>query len=158
MGVFAYFSMRKKGFNGVYGIGRIKGQEVVLFEPLTYMNLSGTAVKAISSAHLRDKNDLLVVSDDVNLDLGRIRVREKGSAGGHNGLKSIIKFLGEEFARLRIGVGAESQMQDDMSSYVLASFKRPEMNLLNEAIERAVLSIETWVQEGTREAMNHFNG
>jgi PTH1 family peptidyl-tRNA hydrolase len=149
-------SIRKKGFQGVYGIGRILEREVMLFEPLTFMNRSGGAVKAVCSSKLEDENDLLVVGDDFNLPLGTIRLREKGSAGGHNGLQSVIESIGSDFARLRLGIGSGSAA-GDMSSYVLAPFPRAEKPVLNEMLEAAVDAIEIWLEKGTKEAMNSHN-
>lgn len=149
-------SIKKRGFNGIYGIGRIIQQEVILFEPLTYMNLSGKAIEAICSSRLEEKEDLLVVSDDFNLSLGQIRLRIKGSSGGHNGLESIIGSIGPEFSRLRIGIG-RGEVEGDMTGFVLSPFPRKERPLLKETIERAVEGIEVWLDKGIKEAMNLFN-
>ncbi len=145
-------AVRKKGFGGEYGTGHIARQEVMLFQPLTYMNLSGGAVKAVCSSRLAEKSDLLVISDDVNLPLGRIRLREKGSSGGHNGLRSVIDMMGPDFARLRIGVG-RSGLVEDMSVYVLSPFPRRERAALDEVLGKAVECVETWLAKGTEEAM-----
>lgn len=148
--------IRKKGFNGIYGLGRIEGQEVMLFEPLTYVNLSGEAVSAVCSSKLDSMDELLVVSDDVNLPLGSIRLRESGSPGGHNGLKSIVDKMGPDFARLRIGIGTDREIPD-MSSYVLSPFPRPERGILEEALERAAECVEIWLKTGVKEAMSRCN-
>ncbi|RKY42362.1 MAG: aminoacyl-tRNA hydrolase [Candidatus Makaraimicrobium thalassicum] len=165
-------AIKKRGFSGIYGIGRILQQEVVLFEPLTYMNLSGEAVKAVCSfgqgeglrGKKRSKKDLLVISDDFNLALGRIRLRQKGSSGGHNGLQSTIEKMGPDFFRLRVGVGPagpggfeEDRHLMDMSAYVLSPFLRGERGVLNEALGKAVGCIETWLTAGIKEAMNRYN-
>jgi PTH1 family peptidyl-tRNA hydrolase len=149
-------SIRKKGFQGVYGVGRILDKEVMLFEPLTFMNRSGGAVKAVCSSKLEEDKDLLVVSDDFNIPLGTIRLREKGSAGGHNGLQSVIENIGPDFARLRIGIGA-GEASGDMSSYVLSPFPRVERPVLEEMLVSAVTMIETWLEKGVKEAMNSHN-
>ena len=149
-------ALRKKGFGGIYGTGRISGEEVMLFEPLTFMNLSGEAVKSASSRKLEAQDDLLVISDDVNLPLGRVRVRGKGSAGGHNGLESIIGSIGQDFARLRIGVG-DAPQGADMAAYVLAPFPRRERPILSEAIEKAIEAAEAWLTQGISAAMNRCN-
>ena len=148
--------IRKKGFGGVYGIGRIDRQEVMLFEPLTYMNLSGGVVEAVRASKLERQEDLLVVGDDVNLPIGRIRLREKGSSGGHNGLQSIIDRIGTNFARLRLGVGTDRPVED-MSAYVLSPFSRRERAVLGEMLAEAANCIETWLVSGTKEAMNRHN-
>ena len=149
-------SLRKKAFGGVYGIGRVTAREAMLFEPHTYMNLSGEAVKAVCDRKLEEKEDLLVISDDFNLPLGSVRLREKGSAGGHNGLKSIIDHMGTDFARLRVGVGAATPMED-MSDYVLSSFAKKERPILQEGIVKAVSCVEIWLEEGVRAAMARHN-
>jgi len=144
--------IKKRGFGGVYGFGRIKGYEVMLFEPLTRMNLSGEAVKAVCSSKLEDKKDLLVISDDFNLPLGSIRLREKGSSGGHNGLESIIEQIGPDFTRLRIGIGSGFEGAD-ASSYVLGRFSRKEKPALNESFTKAVRCIELWLDLGVKDAI-----
>lgn len=148
--------IKKKGFSGVYGVGRILGNEVMLFEPATYMNLSGDAVKSACSSYLDEEKDLLVVTDDFNLPLGDMRLREKGSSGGHNGLESIIERMGQDFTRLRVGI-ASGEIAGDMSGYVLAPFPRRDRPILAEAVEKAVECIETWLVKGTKEAMARYN-
>ncbi|MDP8299940.1 MAG: aminoacyl-tRNA hydrolase [Candidatus Tantalella remota] len=152
----AGISIRKKGYSGIYGIGRIEGQEVLLFEPLTYMNRSGEAVKSICSAKLDESSELLVVTDDFNIPLGSVRLREQGSAGGHNGLKSIIEHIGNDFTRLRLGVGTVSGIED-MSSYVLSAFPRRERACLNGMLEESAGCIKIWLSRGIKEAMNRHN-
>jgi peptidyl-tRNA hydrolase, PTH1 family len=149
-------SLRKKAFGGLYGIGRVKEREVMLFEPLTYMNLSGEAVKAVCDSKLEEREDLLVVSDDLNIHLGSVRLREKGSAGGHNGLRSIMDHMGSDFARLRVGVGS-GPVVEDMSGYVLSAFCKKERPFLEEGVQKAVLCVETWLTEGIKPAMARFN-
>lgn len=149
-------NLKKKGFGGAYGIGRILGQEVMLFEPLSYMNLSGSAVKSICSAKLDEKKDLLVISDDVNLPLGKIRMRESGSSGGHNGLQSLVETIGPDFARLRIGVGS-AHSEEDLARYVLSSFPRAERSDLSQVIEKASEAIEMWLREDINAVMGRYN-
>ena len=120
------------------------------------MNLSGGAVEAVCASRLVAKDDLLVISDDVNIPLGSIRMREKGSSGGHNGLKSIIGRRGEDFARLRLGVGAEKVIED-MSAFVLAVFSRREMIGMAKVLEEAVSCAEMWVGKGAKQAMSRGN-
>ncbi len=139
------------------GEGLIGKGQVLLVKPLTYMNDSGACVAAVVHYHKVDLSDLLVVCDDVNLPLGKMRLRRSGSAGGHNGLESVIKHLGrEDFPRLRLGVGAPPEWMD-MMSYVLGAFPRSEAKLVEEVVERATLAVETWVYYGIDEAMNRFN-
>lgn len=149
-------AIKKKGFGGVYGIGRVEGQEVFLFEPMTYMNLSGGAVKAICSAKLDDRADLLVVTDDLSLPPGSLRLREKGSAGGHNGLRSVISAIGPDFARLRVGIGSPVEGAD-VSGYVLSAFPRRERDTFLETVGKAAECVEMWVSKGVKEAMNRYN-
>jgi len=138
-------TIKKKGFGGLYGIGRIKQQEIMLFKPMTFMNLSGEAVKSIYTSKLEDISDLLIISDDISIPLGTTRIREKGSSGGHNGLKSIIEAIGLEFARLRVGIAPQNQVED-LSKYVLSNFTRREKKELDEILEKTVEDIETWIE------------
>jgi PTH1 family peptidyl-tRNA hydrolase len=139
------------------GEGSIGKEEVVLVRPLTFMNASGECVAAVMKHYQRDLPDLLVVCDDVALDLGRLRVRRAGSAGGHKGISSIIHSLhSQEFARLRLGVGEPPEGRD-MMSYVLAPFRRNEWPTVHEMLDRAAQAVETWVYYGAEEAMNRFN-
>lgn len=148
--------LKKNAFGGVYGFGRVLGRDVTLFEPYTYMNLSGKAVNDICMGRLEAKEDLLVISDDTALPLGAIRIREKGSSGGHNGLGSIIEYLGADFARLRVGVGREEAVSD-MKSYVLSDFLPEERKALDEVISRAVRCAEEWLAFGVKKAMAGCN-
>jgi len=149
-------ALKKKGFGGVYGIGRLAGQEVMLFESMTYMNLSGGPVKAVCSAKLNDMEDLLVVTDDLNLPLGSLRLRKKGSAGGHNGLRSVIAAMGTDFARLRVGIGLPAEGAD-VSGYVLSAFPRKERDAFLKTVEKAAGCIEMWVSNGAKETMNRYD-
>lgn len=129
---------------------------VLLVKPLKYMNLSGGALRAaLRQTDVEIGNDLLVVADDIDLPLGRIRLRRSGSAGGHNGLRSIIAALGtDEFHRLRIGVGRAGEAVD----HVLATFKPDERELADEMIQVGADAAERWLSDGIDEAMNAFNG
>jgi len=137
--------------------GKIGKEKVVLVRPMTFMNVSGLAVGGALKDHRAFLEDLLVVCDDVNLDLGRTRLRRSGTAGGHNGLKSVIEHLHSEgFARLRLGVGQPPEGVD-MMDYVLSLFRRGEWPMVHEMIARAVQAVETWAYHGLDEAMNRFN-
>lgn len=137
--------------------GEIGKEPVVLVRPMAFMNLSGVSVAGVARARNCQPEDILVICDDVNLDLGRLRLRRAGSAGGHNGLKSIIEHLrSEQFPRLRLGVG-QPPPGLDMMSYVLDSFRRDEWPLVHETVARAVQAVETWTYYGLDEAMNRFN-
>ncbi len=138
-------------------MGRIGKEEVLLIRPQTYMNLSGRCVAPLLRESGLSVADLMVVCDDVNLDLGRMRLRRGGSAGGHKGLASIAQHLKTQaFPRLRLGVGEPPEWMD-MMSYVLGAFPRGEREVVNQTIARAVQALETWVYYGIEEAMNRFN-
>ncbi|MBR6366403.1 MAG: aminoacyl-tRNA hydrolase [Lachnospiraceae bacterium] len=140
------------------GKGVIGGQKVLLAKPLTYMNLSGESVRALVDFYKVTPADIIVVYDDIALDLGRIRVREKGSAGGHNGMKNIILHLGtQEFVRVRVGVG-EKPPRMDLADYVLSRYKAEEMPLVREGVVAAADAIELILEQGAPAAMNRFNG
>ncbi len=145
----------KRGFKGRYGIGRIAGEETMLFEPMTFMNLSGEAVGAVGSK-IEERQDLLVVLDDFNLPLGDIRFRAKGSDGGHNGVRSISASIGEDFSRLRLGIGNDIPY-GDAAVFVLSTFLKKERPVLDQVIGKAVESIEVWLKDGITEAMNRYN-
>jgi PTH1 family peptidyl-tRNA hydrolase len=129
---------------------------VVLAKPLMFMNASGEAVGRIGAFYKIDPGDLLVVVDEVHLPLGRLRLRPSGSAGGHNGLKSVIEHVGDGFPRLRIGVG-RGDPQWDLSDHVLSRFRADERDVIERAIERAADAAEAFVAEGIGTAMNKFN-
>ncbi len=133
-------------------------EPVLLVKPLTFMNLSGYAVGELARYFKVDFADLLVVADDVNLALGRLRARARGSDGGHNGLKSIIAQLGtQEFARLRIGVGRGHE-ERDLADHVLSRFAPAEQDEIAAAIARAADAAELFVTDGIERVMNRFNG
>lgn len=140
------------------GKGIIEGHKVILAKPLTYMNLSGESIRPLADYYKIDPStELIVVSDDVNLPPGQIRIRKKGSAGGHNGLKSVIGQLGsEEFYRIRIGVG-EKPKGYDLADYVLGHFSKEEQLLMKEGVDKAVRAAK-WMLDGEIDrAMNEFN-
>jgi PTH1 family peptidyl-tRNA hydrolase len=130
--------------------------QVLLVKPLRFMNRSGAPLRAaVRNANADPETDLLVVADDVDLPLGKIRLRRGGSAGGHNGLRDVIEALGtDQFARLRVGIGRNGETVD----HVLSTFGRDEEELADEAIATAADAVERWLAEGTEAAMNAFNG
>jgi len=149
--------LNTKGFNSLIGRGRILGEEVVIALPQTYMNRSGEAVKAILLRKKTELQDLLIICDDVNLSLGIVRIRAEGSAGGHNGLASIIEHLGSgDFARMRVGIGHDTESAN-LSGYVLSTFKKSEEEILDEAVETSIDCCEVWVKDGLERAANQFN-
>jgi len=133
-----------------------RDRDVLLAQPQTFMNLSGAAVGGIMAFYKVRPEDLLVVVDEVQLPLGKLRLRRAGSAGGHNGLKSIVEMVGQEFPRLRIGVGRGNQ-QWDLSDHVLGRFPAEEWPIVERAMKRAADAVETFVDEGLLAAMNRYN-
>lgn len=145
-----------KGWKSVADIAVVAERGALLVEPRTFMNLSGEAVGRLASYHHIVPGDVLVVVDDVNLPLGRLRFRRSGSAGGHNGLKSVIQHLGDQFPRLRIGVGRGDE-RSDLADHVLAAFARAERPVVEAAVARAADAVEAFVVDGSEAAMNRFN-
>jgi len=149
------WEMAPRGAAGL--IGRWRAADVVLAKPLTFMNLSGEAIVPLLQFYKIDVQDLLVIVDEVQLETGRIRIRPDGSAGGHNGLKSIVASLGTmAFPRLRIGVGRGDDRRD-LADHVLARFAADERDVIAESIERAADAAEVFVAEGPAAAMNKYN-
>ncbi|MBC8062464.1 MAG: aminoacyl-tRNA hydrolase [Clostridiaceae bacterium] len=143
-------------FKGVYGEGIIGGEKVILLKPSTFMNLSGESVREAASFYKINVLNIIVLQDDISLEVGRMRIRSKGSAGGHNGLKSIILNLSsEEFVRFKIGVG---QPKGELVSHVLGKFSKEERNLIDEVNNSTVEAIELVIKQGAAQAMNKFNG
>lgn len=148
----------EKKHKAVIGKGFVAGEKTVLVKPLTYMNLSGESIRSVIDFYKVDeKHELIVISDDVSLDPGQIRIRKRGSDGGHNGLKNIILHLGhDEFIRVRMGVG-EKPPKMDLADYVLGHFLPEEREQMKESARRATLAIETIIAEGADAAMNRYN-
>lgn len=140
------------------GKGIINGQKVILAKPLTFMNASGESIGPLTNYYKIDfETELIVISDDITLPPGQIRIRKKGSAGGHNGLKNIIGHLGSEnFHRIRIGVG-EKPKGYDLADYVLGHFSEGEKPLMEEGIIKAIRAVEMMLAGDTDRAMNEFN-
>lgn len=148
--------IKREKHNALFGQGSIRGDSVILLKPLTFMNLSGKSVLSAVKFYKIDQKDFLVVVDDMDLELGRLRLREKGRAGGHNGLRDIIDRLGtSEFARLRIGIGAARGAQ--AVGHVLGNFHADEKDVLEEVLEQAADATQCWVADGIAKAMNGFN-
>lgn len=149
-------SIDQKKFNGVYGKGIVNGETVFLLKPQTYMNLSGESVRPLMEYFNIEVDDLLVIYDDLDLPTGKVRLRQKGSAGGHNGMKSIIAHVHtQEFKRVRIGIDRSGR--DTVIDYVLKPFSKEEQPSIQEAIERTVKACEAWTTEPFPEVMNHYN-
>ncbi len=142
------------------GKGRIGGKKVILMKPLTYMNLSGEAVREGIDFYKIDHTDhLIVISDDIDLPEGKLRIRAKGSAGGHNGLKNIVLHMGDgDFYRIRVGVGAKPSPDADLADYVLGHPKGEDRKVLDDAEARAADAVRCILEEGIDKAMCRYNG
>jgi PTH1 family peptidyl-tRNA hydrolase len=148
--------VKKRKFGARFGSGEFSDNKLILLKPWQFMNRSGQAVATAAGFYKLSVGDLLVITDDMDLEPGRIRIRAKGSAGGHNGLADIIEKLGtNEFARCRIGIGRSSE--DDAVDHVLDKPAKEEEPLLAEAIERARKAVLCWMEYGTEKTMNEFN-
>ena len=146
-------------FKALTAQATLGGEKVLLMKPQTYMNLSGDAVKPAAAFYKVPAEHVLVVSDDVSLPTGKLRIRASGSAGGHNGLKSIIARLGTDaFPRVKIGVGAPPNKEYDLADWVLSGFHGQDAAEIESATERAADALETILSEGVERAMNRFNG
>ena len=142
--------------NALTGTGRVAGGSVMVAKPLTYMNLSGDAVRLLVNAYLESPQEMIVVYDDIDLPLGRLRIRPNGSSGTHNGMRSIIAELQtENFPRLRVGIGSNEQGR--LRDYVLDEFTAEEQPVVDKAVERAVDALVLFVRGDLKRAMNQFN-
>lgn len=149
-------SITKIKHKALVGEGRISGQKALLVKPQTYMNLSGNAVREIMEYYKEDTVNLLVIYDDIDIAPGSLRIRKKGSAGTHNGMRSIIYDLqSDNFPRIRIGIGTDRRMP--LEKYVLGGFTREEKPLLENAVGQAVKAVECFVADGIDKAMNEYN-
>lgn len=146
-------------FEGLYGQTEYRGHKLYLLKPLTYMNLSGRSVLQLSSFFKIPPERIIVIFDDISLDPGRLRIRGNGSAGGHNGIKSIIAELGsQEFPRVKIGVGAKPHPDFDLAAWVLSTFSASEEKALAVSLENGAKAALTLMTQGVSEAANKFNG
>jgi PTH1 family peptidyl-tRNA hydrolase len=149
--------VNKSKFKALYGEGIYKGEKVVLLKPMTYMNLSGEALQQAMSWYKPDLCDIFIIYDDMDMPLGRIRLRTKGSAGGHNGIKSIIKHLGtQEFNRIRLGIG-RPHPGTDVIQHVMTNFRKEEWEEVNNVVLKMKNIIDSILEEGFVKAMNRFN-
>ena len=148
--------INRQKFKGTYGEGFIDGEKVMLLKPTTYMNLSGESVSEVMDFYNLDNKDILVIYDDISLEVGTLRIREKGSAGGHNGIKSIIAHLGSDiFSRIKVGVG---QPDINLIKYVLGKFTKEEEVVLSESIQASTKATREIIKSDVKTAMNQFNG
>ncbi|MDF2656699.1 MAG: aminoacyl-tRNA hydrolase [Bacillota bacterium] len=148
--------VNKLKHKALVGEGMIAGKKVLLVKPQTYMNLSGNSVREIMEYYKADIDKLVVIYDDVDIPMGSLRIRKKGSAGTHNGMRSIIYDLQEDsFPRVRIGIGADKKIP--LAGYVLGGFDKEEAKLMEDAVERAACSIECIIERGIEIAMGEYN-
>ena len=149
--------VREKAFKGLIGKGMIEGNKVILVKPQTYMNLSGECIRQVMDYYKVDPSEFIVIYDDISLGVGQLRIRAKGSAGGHNGIKNIIAHLGGQvFPRIKVGVG-EKPPKYDLADYVLGHFSKAEQELMSEGYDNAVKAVELIVSDQMSEAMNEYN-
>ncbi|MCI5698114.1 MAG: aminoacyl-tRNA hydrolase [Clostridiales bacterium] len=143
-------------FKALVGDGRIAGQKVLLVKPQTYMNLSGESVREVANYYKVNTNDIIVIYDDLDLPLGHIRIRKSGSAGTHNGMKSVVYQLrSDQFPRIRIGIGGNGD--EDIINYVIGGFKKEEVKILEDTVDNVVSAIECVISESLDIAMNRYN-
>lgn len=145
----------KKKFEAVIGEGFVGGKKILIAKPQTYVNLSGASVVKIGAYYGCSLDKLMVVCDDLNLPVGKIRIRKTGSSGGHNGLESIAQYVGLDFPRLRIGIG--NPIYEDAKKYVLSPFAGDEKEIIDQAIDNACQAIDTWITTDIESCMNVFN-
>ncbi|WP_338450467.1 aminoacyl-tRNA hydrolase [Niallia oryzisoli] len=152
-----HISLEQAKFKGIYGSKLVDGEKVYLLKPLTYMNLSGESIRAIMDYFQIETEDLLVIYDDMDLPVGKIRLRQKGSAGGHNGIKSTIAHIGtQEFNRIRIGINRPSNGMS-ITDYVLGRFTKEEQELIKGAVEQSADACEEWIKKPFLQVMNTYN-
>jgi len=149
-------SVNRIKFKGVYGEVNICNERVILLKPSTYMNLSGESAREAASFYKIPNENIIIIYDDISLDAGKLRIRSKGSAGGHNGIKSIISNMSSDiFPRIKIGVG---QPQKSLIPHVLGRFSKEDRVLVEKTFEASIKAVETIIAKGCNEAMNQFNG
>lgn len=152
-----HIDVSEKKHKALCGRGAIEGQKVVLMKPQTFMNLSGESIRAAVDFYKVDPEDIIIIYDDISLEPGQLRIRLKGSAGGHNGIKNIIAHLGtQEFPRIKVGIGAKPPRMD-LADYVLSRFSRGEQKLMDDAFKEAADAAVMMMTDGPERAMNHFN-
>jgi len=149
--------VKKIKHKALIGEGSISGEKVVLVKPQTFMNLSGESVRELKSWYKTENNKIIIIYDDVSMPVGSLRIREKGSAGGHNGIKSIILNLGtDEFPRFRLGIN-EKPDNYDLADYVLGKFTSEEQKIMFDTFDKVNSAIEEYIKSGATSAMNKFN-
>ena len=151
--------IQKVKFKALTNVLTISGEKVLVMKPTTYMNLSGEAVRQAVDFYKVAPDHVLVISDDTSLAVGRLRIRKGGSAGGHNGLKSIIQHLGsDQFPRIKVGVGAPQHADHDIVDWVIGKPMGEDQKLLAQTLEKAADAVSAVISQGPQKAMNRFNG
>lgn len=149
----------KTKFRADFGEGIIGGEKVILVKPQTFMNLSGESIRPLRDFYKVPDENIIIIYDDISLPLGKLRLRGKGSAGGHNGMKSIIYQLNTDvFPRLKIGVGAPPHEDYDLADYVLEKFGKDEIEILTKTIDKVNDAVESIIRNGVEKTMSKFNG
>lgn len=152
-----HIDVTTKKHKALVGKGVIEGARVILAKPQTYMNLSGESVREIADFYKIEPENIIIIYDDISLDVGRLRIRKKGSAGGHNGIKNIIAHLGtQEFPRIKVGVG-EKPKDWDLADYVLSKYSKEEQEAFKEASQDVVGAVKLMVMDDVDGAMNRYN-
>ena len=152
-----HIEMNKKKFHSIYGTGEIEGEKVILLKPQTYMNESGKAIRECMQFFKLRLKDLIVIFDDLDIEPGTIKIRKKGGAGTHNGMKSVVEEVqSENFTRIRIGIGMPT-FKHDLLNYILTRIPDNEYKVLETAIQEAALATEDIIQHGVDNAMNKYN-
>ena len=147
----------KSKFNALYGMGEIKGKKVILVKPQTYMNLSGESIIEFKKYYKISNKDIIVIYDDIDLDIGSIRIKPKGSSGTHNGMKSVVENLKtEDFIRVRVGIGSPEN-KEDIINYVIGAISKKEREKLEKSVEKAAQSVIEILVNGIDIAMNKYN-
>lgn len=145
-------------YNALYNNIVIDGKKVILLKPQTYMNLSGQSIKEVAYFYNISIENILVIFDDISLDIGKMRIRRKGSSGGHNGVKSIINCMGtDKFPRIKIGIGQKSNPNWDLADWVLSKFTNNEIKALNPIFNNTLQAVEMIVSNNMQDAMNKYN-
>lgn len=149
--------VQRTKFNVIYGRGTIKGVDVLLAKPQAFMNRSGPPLRQLADYFRIQREAMVIIHDDIDLAFNRLKIKEKGGDGGHKGIKSLIQaFGGDQFARLRVGVG-RSQTRGDVVDHVLGQFSHDEQSALEETLQKATEAIATILSRGTKEGMNRYN-
>lgn len=149
----------KTKFRADFGEGIIGGEKVILVKPQTFMNLSGESIRPLRDFYKVPDENIIIIYDDISLPLGKLRLRGKGSAGGHNGMKSIIYQLNTDiFPRIKIGVGAPPHEDFDLADYVLGKFGKDEIEILTKTVDKVNDAVESIIRNGVEKTMSKFNG